>query len=89
MNKNFAVYLFLLGLIIYVHAADVMVNVGNAKGENVFEPAKILALPGDNVCITIFLFIFFFCLKIIYFYSDKFQYITRLSSLGFLVNIAL
>uniref|UniRef100_U9SR04 Uncharacterized protein n=1 Tax=Rhizophagus irregularis (strain DAOM 181602 / DAOM 197198 / MUCL 43194) TaxID=747089 RepID=U9SR04_RHIID len=52
MNKNFAVYLFLLGLIIYVHAADVMVNVGNAKGENVFEPAKILALPGDNVVFT-------------------------------------
>ncbi|CAB4417675.1 unnamed protein product [Rhizophagus irregularis] len=52
MNKIFAVYLFLLGLIIYVHAADVMVNVGNAKGENVFEPANISANPGDNVVFT-------------------------------------
>ncbi|CAB4417676.1 unnamed protein product [Rhizophagus irregularis] len=52
MNKIFPVYLFLLGLIIYVHAADVMVNVGNAKGENIFEPAKILALPGDNIVFT-------------------------------------
>jgi plastocyanin len=59
MNKIFAMHLLLLGLIIYVHAADIMVNVGNAKGENVFEPAKVMANPGDNVCITIFLFIFF------------------------------
>ncbi|RGB21576.1 hypothetical protein C1646_777695 [Rhizophagus diaphanus] len=52
MNKIFAVYLFLLGLIIYVHAADVMVNIGGAKGENVFEPESIVAMPGDNIVFT-------------------------------------
>ncbi|RGB23799.1 hypothetical protein C1646_773988 [Rhizophagus diaphanus] len=52
MNKIFAIDLFLLGLIIYVHAADIMVNVGNAKGENVFEPAKVMASPGDNIIFT-------------------------------------
>ncbi|CAB4425907.1 unnamed protein product [Rhizophagus irregularis] len=52
MNKIFAIYLFLLGLIIYVHAADIMVKVGNAKGENVFEPAKVMANPGDNIVFT-------------------------------------
>ena len=54
MNKALALFLFLAGIIAFAQAADVAVNVGNAKGENVFEPAMIMAAPGDNVSIAIF-----------------------------------
>ena len=54
MNKTLALFLILAGLAAFVHAAEVKVNVGNAKGENVFEPAMVLAVPGDTVCIAIF-----------------------------------
>src|SRR5436853_92877 len=52
MNKALALFLFLAGVVAFVQAADVAVSVGNAKGENVFEPAMISAAPGDNVSIS-------------------------------------
>jgi len=51
MKTTFAA-VALLALASFTQAADVMVNVGNAKGENVFEPAKVMANPGDNVVFT-------------------------------------
>jgi hypothetical protein len=51
MNKALILFLVLAGLAALINAADVKVNVGNAKGENVFEPAMIVAAPNDNVCI--------------------------------------
>jgi plastocyanin len=51
MKTAFAAILFVASLVAFTDAADVPVSVGNAKGENVFEPAKIMAAPGDTVCI--------------------------------------
>ncbi|UZO17647.1 uncharacterized protein OCT59_008993 [Rhizophagus irregularis] len=52
MKTSFAAIFFVASLASFAQAADVMVNVGNAKGENVFEPAKVMAMPGDNVVFT-------------------------------------
>ncbi|CAB4392102.1 unnamed protein product [Rhizophagus irregularis] len=52
MKTSFAAIFFVASLASFAQAADVMVNVGNAKGENVFEPAKVTAMPGDNVVFT-------------------------------------
>lgn len=50
MNKTLSIYLFLLGIIIYAYAADIMVEVGGPKGKNAFIPNVVLATVGDNVC---------------------------------------
>jgi plastocyanin len=52
MKTAFAAILFLASLATFSDAADVPVNVGNAAGANVFEPAKIMANPGDNIVFT-------------------------------------
>ncbi|RGB23798.1 hypothetical protein C1646_821942 [Rhizophagus diaphanus] len=52
MNKTLSVYLFLLGIIIYAHAADIIVEVGGPKGGNAFIPKVILATVGDNIVFT-------------------------------------
>ncbi|RIA90065.1 Cupredoxin, partial [Glomus cerebriforme] len=44
-----AIFLLLAGLVTISHTADVTVNVGNAAGANVFEPATVMANVGDNV----------------------------------------
>ena len=54
MNKVFAVFLFLSGLIAFANAEDIKVSVGGLNGENVFVPQTIMAAPGDNVCTAIF-----------------------------------
>lgn len=54
MKTTFATILFVASLASFSQAADVPVKVGGAKGENIFEPAKINAMPGDNVCILQF-----------------------------------
>lgn len=52
MKTSFAAILFFAGLASFSQAADVPVKVGGAKGENVFEPAKVMANPGDNIVFT-------------------------------------
>ena len=52
MNKALVLFLILAGLAAFVSAADVQVSVGGANGENVFEPAMVVAAPGDNIVFT-------------------------------------
>ncbi|PKC66214.1 hypothetical protein RhiirA1_535783 [Rhizophagus irregularis] len=52
MNKTLSIYLFLLGIIIYAYAADIMVEVGGPKGKNAFIPNVVLATVGDNIVFT-------------------------------------
>jgi hypothetical protein len=55
MNKILLIFLFVAGLIAYVNAAYVVVNVGGLKGENIFIPQTVFANVGDNVNIIIML----------------------------------
>src|SRR5439155_6117804 len=83
MSKVLSVLLFLAGLIAFVHAEDVIVNVGGPAGENIFDPTFVLAFPGDTVCIEIF--IYFFVLSFMFksfAYQKIVSIITRLFSIG-------
>ncbi|GES99194.1 hypothetical protein RCL_jg9307.t1 [Rhizophagus clarus] len=52
MNEISIVYLFLLGIIAYVHAIDINVNVGGPNGEIIFDPQTVSANVGDNIIFT-------------------------------------
>ncbi|GBB95641.1 hypothetical protein RclHR1_25850001 [Rhizophagus clarus] len=52
MSKIPVVYLFLLGVIAYVHAANINVVVGGPNGENIFNPQTVSANIGDNIIFT-------------------------------------
>ena len=61
MNKAIALFLILAGLISFVSAADIVVNVGTKDGKNLFEPDTVNAAMGDNVCTTIFTLCYLIC----------------------------
>jgi hypothetical protein len=46
MNKVLVLFSILAGLAAFIAAKEVQVNVGGLNGENVFEPAMIVAAPG-------------------------------------------